>query len=43
MRANPHISWESDQIVSLEPVVEAIVVADIVEIGADDPDFEQHS
>jgi len=32
-----HTLWESDQIVSLEPVAEA--VADIVETGADNPDF----
>ena len=31
---------ELDQTLSLEPIVETIV--DIVETGADNPDFEQH-
>ena len=35
-----HISWELDQTLSLEPVVEAVI--DIVETGADNLDFEQH-
>jgi len=39
--ATPHASWELDRILFLEPAVEAVV--DFVEIGADNPDFEQHS
>jgi len=40
MEANPHISRGWDQTLSLESVVETVV--DIVETGADNPDFEQH-
>ena len=37
----PHTSWELDQILLLDPVVEAVV--DTPETGADIPDFRQYS